>query len=202
MENKEVKETMTMKTKIASAIILFIFGTIVIFIIVFKFTPPKPIEKRIEKNFNETFTIEELDITITDYAFKRFAYRGSYEADSNKVWLIVNATICNNSTETKNLRTLSKNTELTDNAFFIKDNKESKYNGSFLLNEVCIRAHEKIDPYETITGMFMYEVPITIAPELSGTSYSSSTCQNLNFEFRLIYENKKTITTISYAIKL
>ena len=48
----------------------------------------------------------------------------------------------------------------------------------------------------------MYEVPITIAPELNGTSYSSSTCQNLNFEFRLIYENKETRTTISYAIKL
>lgn len=143
----------------------------------------------IEKNFGETFTLQGIDITINDYVFKYFAKNGSLEAGKNKVWLIINATLCNNGTESINLD------KIADGIIYTTDAGEAKYNSKWYNYSDWINAHSIIEPFETISGMFMYQVPESIAPTLNGYGYSvggkfsASTTQNINFEFR-IYENK------------
>ena len=43
----------------------------------------------IEKDWNETFEFEGIEFTFERYEFENWAWHGSYEADSNKVWLLI-----------------------------------------------------------------------------------------------------------------
>lgn len=154
----------------------------------------------IEKNFGETFTLQDIDITVNNYAFKYFAKSGSLEAGKNKVWLIINATLYNDNTKSISLD------EIADKIIYTTDAGEAKYSSKWFNYSDWINAHSIIEPFETISGMYMYQVPESIAPGSGeygysrGDKFTSSTTQNINFEFR-IYENKISRTEC-FVIKL
>lgn len=154
-----------------------------------------------EVEIGTTFTLEGIDITINDYVFKYFALKGSYEAGDNKVWVIANVKLYNNSTKTINLN------NITDKLIYKTDtNEEATYNSKFFMNNNWVNAHESIEAFETIEAMFMYQIPVGIAPQISGYDYSvggkysSKTTKNINYEIRF---SKNSISAKEcYVVKL
>lgn len=150
------------------------------------------------KDWNENFTFEDIDFCFTGYTFKYFADGGSYPAGENHVWVIINATLLNNTSKKIDL------SNITTDLIYLKNDEEAKYNSFYFSNSRWIMSHEYIEPYEKIEGIFMYKIPTTIAPAISGYDYSiggkfeASSCQNLNFEFRL----KKNLKDVKNYISI
>lgn len=154
-----------------------------------------------EINIGASFSLESVEITITDYVFKYYALRGSYGAGDNKVWVIANAKLYNNSTQTINLK------NITDKLIYTTEtNEEATYNSKWFNNNSWVKAHETIEAFETIEAMFMYQIPVGIAPKLSGYDYSvggkysATSTNNIGFEIRFAKNSKSA--TECYVIKL
>lgn len=147
------------------------------------------------------FSLEGVEITITDYVIKYYALSGSYGAGDNKVWVIANAKLYNNSTKTINLENITDKLIYTTEA-----NEEAIYNSKWFNNNNWVNAHETIEAFETIEAMFMYQIPAGIAPKLSGYDYSvggkysATSTKNIGFEIRFAKNSKSA--TECYVFKL
>jgi hypothetical protein len=157
--------------------------------------------KYIEKNWGETFTLEGIDITIKSYEFRYYILNNSFKAPSGKVWLVINATLYNDTANTISL------SEITDSIFYIDNDTAVNYNSTFSYYNDWINAHDEIVPYERITGIFTYAIPENIVPSpqgnktyANGGTFSGSSTQNINFELRI--KKNKINTTECYVIKL
>lgn len=156
----------------------------------------------IDKEWGETFEFCGIEFTFNRYEFINWAWHGSYEADSNKVWLLIYAKLQNNSTETISLN------DFVDKVVYINNGEEAEYNSKWYLNsERWINAHDDIEAYETIEGVFMYEIPMGIVPGYEGKygykaggKYESNETKNINFEMRL-FKNQRDAKEF-YVIKL
>lgn len=153
----------------------------------------------IQKNIGETFTFEGVEITITEYKIRECVlnwksandYSSTVDNNRNKVWVEIYATITNNTTKDFSI------SSLYDKLVYVTNDGEATYSGSYYYEDEFIESHSTIQAFNNLSGIFAYKIPVSIAPSLGEekqyfyndssirNTYSSNTCNNTNFEFRL-----------------
>lgn len=139
---------------------------------------------KIDKSINETFNVEGFDITVLSYKFKRYAKGGSYEADKNKIWLIIEVKVANNSSNALYIDTI------TTSVVYNNNGEEASYNSSFCFDDYWIMSNTSFSPYYETTGMLTYQVPEKLSTQTDGA------CFELH-----IQKNKQKISEY-YSVKL
>lgn len=129
-----------------------------------------------EINEGEKFIIDGIEFTVNGAMFKKYAEGGSYEAGDNLMWLIIKATLYNNSSDPVDIEDFIY-VELK----YINGDKSVTYNSRYFYNDYWIYAHSEIVPYEKIDGVFTFKIPTNIAPDSSTNEEKTD-----YFEFRLI----------------
>lgn len=165
----EEKEKEERKKKIGNVVVGIITGimAIAVFIItLFEFniigstnSSCNKAKKYENYSIGETFTFDELEITVTDFEIESYYLLHTFEPDDGCKWAIVHLSMYNPTDSTKNLGDFfnkkymeeliaNEKTEYTSSAY-----SGSYYSGEFLLFQSSIRAKDKI------TGIYAYQVP-------------------------------------------
>lgn len=133
-------------------------------------------------NVGETFELEGIKFTVESYEFRYYAHKGSYEAGTGKVWLMINAKI-----ENPNL-TRTKYDTVSESLYYITQDGEARYNSQYYNFTEWLDASNYLDPLEVARGYFMFNIPQNIAPIPNGYSYENggkaTNTQVKNFELR------------------
>lgn len=135
-------------------------------------------KKFIEKSWGETFQCEGVDVTLNYYTFCREMLY-TFSAGDGKMWIEINATLTNNSTETIHL------SDINDGIIYVTDDGEAKYNSMWFSYLDFINSHNSLLPFESITGIFSYKVPDTIVPQDYYNYNKIRETKNVGFEFRM-----------------
>jgi len=149
------------------------------------------------KGIDETFTYDEINITINSFSFNNYALSGSYYSGDDNIWLIINATLYNTSSSTKSLD------EYTKSIIYKNENgDEAKYNSSFSLKSDFIDAHDSILAYGSINGIYCFKIPNGLASKFIDLDhdlryeYKEPLEKGLYFQFSFNKKNEKNIVRV------
>lgn len=121
-------------------------------------------------NLTETFTYDELSITIKDFYFQYYIVGGSYYAGDGNVWLVVDVQIDNNTTKTKYLKESSLfgsyRKYLTKIIYTNENGEEADYFSSYTYDSAFIVMYDEILAYGSISGIYAYVMPKALISKL------------------------------------
>lgn len=106
-------------------------------------------------SIGETFTFDELEITVTDFEIESYYLLDTYRPDDGCKWAVVHVSMYNPTDSTKSLGDFfdKKYTEE------LIANEKTKYNGSADYSDKFILSQEDIRAKDKITGIYAYQVP-------------------------------------------
>lgn len=110
---------------------------------------------------NETFKFDGLEITIKSWETTKYL-KGDIKADDGYEWVVLNATIHNPKSETAYLMegSLFPSQIYTEHLLY---NGKVKYNARYYQYSDWILTHESIMPLGTLSGIYSFMVPSTVA---------------------------------------
>lgn len=159
-EEKTNEKGKKLRDTIVQCIVIGVVGVAAIIFSLFRLNVFGNKAKKYENySIGETFTFDELEITVTDFEIENYYLLHTYEPKDGCKWAIVHVSMYNPTDSTKSPGGLydlkyadflyaNEKTKYTGSAY-----SGSYYSGEFLLFQSSIRAKDKI------TGIYAYQVP-------------------------------------------
>ena len=155
-EEKTNEKGKKLRDTIVQCIVIGVVGVAAIIFALFRLNVFGNKAKKYENYaIGETFSFDELEITVTDFEIESYYLLDTYRPDAGCKWAVVHLSMYNPTDSTKSLGDFFNKKYMN----VLIANEKTEYNGSAGYSDKFILSQEDIRAKDKITGIYAYQVP-------------------------------------------